>query len=221
METENTVAAFRAARAMGADGVELDVRRTANGDLVVHHHFAIPGLGAIVDSDLASLREAAPWVPTFEEVITACESLMVNIEVKNSPLDPDFDPTDQSLQAVFDHLEPLGLLDSIEISSFNPNTIAVSRARQPAVPTGFLAPRGLNAEAAVEVAAAGGHFAVHPNVGDMVGVRADASVKVANAHGLKVIVWTVDDPVEMRRLAGIGVHGIITNVPDVGRSAVG
>ena len=48
-EQENTIAAFVRAREMGAHMVELDVRRTADGAMVVHHDAAITAMGNIVD----------------------------------------------------------------------------------------------------------------------------------------------------------------------------
>src|SRR5438132_7158722 len=65
---ENTVAAFEAAVAAGADGVELDVRRAADGRLVVHHDELPP--------------ELPPWVPTLDEALDACGDLLVNVELK-------------------------------------------------------------------------------------------------------------------------------------------
>ena len=52
---ENTVEAFRLASALGADGVELDVRRTADGALVVHHDPSVDGVGALYESTMADL----------------------------------------------------------------------------------------------------------------------------------------------------------------------
>ena len=65
-------------------------------------------------------------------------------------------------------------------------------------------------------AAGGGHPGVHPHVA-MVDER---FVAEARARDLFVNVWTVDDPAEIRRLADLGVDGIVTNVPDVARAAL-
>src|SRR4029077_8685618 len=55
-EYENSLAAFRRAVTLDADGVELDVHGTRDGRLVVHHDPALPGLGPIGGLDLATLR---------------------------------------------------------------------------------------------------------------------------------------------------------------------
>src|SRR3954469_3561814 len=59
---ENTVAAFVRARELGADGVELDVRRAADDVLVVHHDPHVEGFGVIVGAPFAELRAARPSV---------------------------------------------------------------------------------------------------------------------------------------------------------------
>src|SRR5262245_21916718 len=56
-QPENTLAAFRRARELGADGVELDVHRTADGAIVVHHDAVIPGVGAIARLTRGELRQ--------------------------------------------------------------------------------------------------------------------------------------------------------------------
>ena len=90
-ERENTLAAFRRAGEMGADAVELDVRRTADGVLVVHHN---PGLddGRVI----ATMQhgELPAHVPTLTDALDACAGMWVNVEIKNDPTEPDFDPTD-------------------------------------------------------------------------------------------------------------------------------
>ena len=47
-----------------------------------------------------------------------------------------------------------------------------------------------------------------------------ALVDVLHGAGMRVLVWTVDEPTAMRRLLELGVDGICTNLPDVGRQAV-
>src|SRR5579862_8036318 len=87
---ENTVAAFRAAAALGADGVELDVRRTADGALAVHHDPTLPDGRRI---EAVARAELPSWVPSLTEALDACAGMaLVDVEIKNSPLEPGFDP---------------------------------------------------------------------------------------------------------------------------------
>ena len=90
---ENTVEAFRRAREVGADGVELDVRRSADGIPLVHHDAsASDGIGLLVARPYAEIRAAAPWLPTLDEALVACEGMLVNVEIKCSRWEPDADP---------------------------------------------------------------------------------------------------------------------------------
>ena len=90
-ERENTIAAFVRAVEMGADGIELDVRRTADDVLVVHHD-AMLGDGRIVRQVPAG--ELPDHVPTLSAALDACAGAFVNVEIKNDPSEPDFDPTE-------------------------------------------------------------------------------------------------------------------------------
>ena len=89
---ENTVAAFVGARDAGADGVELDARRTADGHVIVHHDAQLPDGRVIVELAAAELPD---HVPSLAEALDACAGMVVNIEIKNWPDDPDFDGTEQ------------------------------------------------------------------------------------------------------------------------------
>src|SRR6188768_3753377 len=86
---ENTLNAFARARALGADGVELDVRRSADGVLLVHHDATAEPLGAFAALPFAEIRAARPSVPTLAEALDACAGLLVNVEVKCLPWEPD------------------------------------------------------------------------------------------------------------------------------------
>src|SRR5436305_5677398 len=68
---ENTIEAFRLARELGADGVELDVRRTSDGVLVLSHDPVIEGFGLVVEHPFEHLRAERPLVPTLEEAFDA------------------------------------------------------------------------------------------------------------------------------------------------------
>src|SRR6059058_2896862 len=86
---ENTIEAFRAAGPLGATWVELDVRRTADGRLAVHHDAHLPDGRAIVEAMSGDLPST---VPSLAGALAACAPLGVNVEIKNSPNDVDFDP---------------------------------------------------------------------------------------------------------------------------------
>jgi glycerophosphoryl diester phosphodiesterase len=203
---ENTLAAFALARAQGADGVELDVRRSADGDLVLHHDAALADGRVVAATATADLPAA---VPSLAEALDECVGLVVNVEIKNSPFDPDHDPERTVADQVVALLRERGGHDRVLVSSFDLATVDRVRALDPGVPTAFLTfvdPVGADA---VVLAAERGHVAIHPHEGTV-----DAAlVGLAHGAGLEVNVWTVDDPDRIRALAAAGVDGIVTNVP--------
>lgn len=205
---ENTVEAFRLAGELGADGVELDVRRTSDA-LVVRHDAALAGHGPLVAMSLAEIREADPSVPTFEEAMEACAGLVVNIEIKNWDADPDWDPDETVAAEVAEWVGARDAYSETLVTSFNPAAIARVREVDDNVRTGLLV-SGAEFAGALVAAAAGGHQAINPNR-EMVESDAVGAVRSADRDGLWVIPWTVDDPDEIHHLASAGVHGIITN----------
>ena len=127
---ENTVESFRAAVGTGARGIELDVRRTADGELVVHHD---PVLGRAADrSSNAGGRTSRRTFRRSTEALDACRGKIVDIEIKNLPGEPDFDPQDRVAGDVVALLgerteSPAAWL----ISSFRRETIDRCRAVDP------------------------------------------------------------------------------------------
>lgn len=219
--TENTPEGFRLARDQGADGVELDVRRTADDVLVVHHDPVVEGLGDLVGVAFADLRRQAPHVPTLEEALDACAGMFVNAEVKNSPLEPDWDPDDQVGVALARRIARHGLYDRILVSSFNPGTLAAVRRTDTNIATGWLLPRRVPATPAVSAAAASGHRALHPHASSLRGKAAERVAARAADAGLWTITWTVDEADEVRRLSAAGITGIITDDPAMAVAALG
>src|SRR5918995_5277942 len=85
---ENTLGAFHVARDVGADGVELDVRRTADGALAVHHDAELPDGRVIAAINWSELPDD---VPDLDPVLDVCRGLaLVNVEIKNWPADVDY-----------------------------------------------------------------------------------------------------------------------------------
>ena len=211
---ENTLAAFRAARDLGADGVELDVRRTGDGQLVVHHDAELPGLGALV----ARSRDELPaWVPTLADALTACEGMGVNVEVKHRHGEPDFDAAQPAARAVAELVATTGRQATVLVSSFDLASVDAVRAVDPTIATGLLTIETTDPARDLATAVRHGHRFFHPL---HLAVTPDL-VAAAHADGVAVHVWTVDEPERMRELADLGVDAIITNRPDVLLQALG
>ena len=120
--------------------------------------------------------------------------MLVNIEIKNFPGDPDHDPTERVAAAVVDLLHDRGGRDRVLVSSFSLATIDRVRALDPSVPTGFLTMPAFDPVEGAVLAAGHGHAAVHPFVLALAGERAAAVAEQAHAVGVAVNVWTVNDP---------------------------
>lgn len=195
-----------AARAAGADMVELDVRRTNDGALAVHHDAALDDGRLIVGLRVDDLPA---WLPLLDTALDACAGMDVNIEIKNSPRDPDFDATDAVAAAVAALIARRDAHDRVIVSCFNLRTIEAVKVADRAIPTGWLTLPGFDAASAIATTVAGGHQALHPHDSS---VTADV-IRAAHAAGLAVNTWTVDDLERVRELAGWGIDGIVTNVP--------
>jgi glycerophosphoryl diester phosphodiesterase len=208
----NTLEAFALARTLGADGVELDVRRTRDGLLVVHHDPDASGIGLLADADFAAVRAARPDLPTLAEALAQCAGLLVNVEVKCLPWEPDADSPDRRvLRAVIEQVQ--ASTTDVLISSFELDAVDACRKLAPELTTAWLT-SGQDLTATIPLAVERGHQWLHP---DREAALAATPETIARAHadGLLIDVWTVDDPGEVQRLVTLGVDGIITNVPDV------
>jgi len=209
---ENTIEAFAAARELGADGVELDVRRTADDVLVVHHDPDVEGFGMIARHSFEALRVAQPHVPTLDEVLAACIGLLVNAEVKCLPWEPDADGADRPvMRAVTTALRAHA--PGAIVSSFDLGAVDACRAFAPELTTAWLT-SGQDIASASAIAVAHGHTWLHPDRGSALR-DLGPGIRAAHDSGLRVDVWTVDDPEEMRALAEAGVDAVVTNVPDI------
>jgi glycerophosphoryl diester phosphodiesterase len=197
-ERENTVAAFARAVAMGADGIELDVRRTADGQPAIHHDPDLPD-GRPIASLLAA--DLPAHVPLLDAALDACGPLYVNIEIKEPP---------ELAEVVVAEVRNRGMAGRVIVSCFELGTVDRVRRLDDGIPTAYLTYRD-DAVAAVQLCADRGHEALHPW-----DPCVDAElVEAAHAAGVAVNTWTVDDPARIAELAGLGVDGIVTNVPDV------
>ncbi|MEO6651872.1 MAG: glycerophosphodiester phosphodiesterase [Ilumatobacteraceae bacterium] len=203
-EPENSIAAFRRAGGMGADGVELDVRRTLDDQLVVHHDPVLAD-GRIVRRTVAADLPG----PLLADALDACAGMFVNVEIKNDESEPDFDPDEWVAGQVAVELMRRRTNLRWVVSSFRLATIDAMRSIEPTIRTAWLTEQ-LDA-ATVAAVCAGDHLGVHPSVESL----DQGAIRLAHAAGVFVVAWTCDEPERLRELIGWGIDGICTNVPDV------
>jgi glycerophosphoryl diester phosphodiesterase len=206
---ENSLEAFRLARQLGADGVELDVHASVDGVPVVHHDAAIDGISitsATVDEIRRMQTPTGQPIPTLAEALETLMDLAVFVEVKNYP--PDLD------DALFATLDNGPVPSNYQIHSFDHRIIVRLRAERDDFGYGVLAASyavsPLNA-----IREVGAHVLwQHESMIDL------ALVDAAHAEGYDVYAWTVDDEHRMLELVEFGVDAICTNRPDRAKECV-
>jgi glycerophosphoryl diester phosphodiesterase len=219
----NTLAAFLLAAEMGADGVEVDVHLSKDGEAVVIHDFSLEattdGQGLVRACTLAELKEldAGSWfdadfagqrIPTLQEVVdTVGHRLLINVELKTKGL------RNNGLAAeVVRIIEDNNLSGRVIVSSFSPLALRWVRQANPLIPIGLLyAP-----DQPLVLRQAWLRYLVHPEALHPDHTMVDARyIRWARERGYRIHAWTVDGPDEMHHLVDHGVDLIITNRPDL------
>jgi glycerophosphoryl diester phosphodiesterase len=217
---ENTMAAFLAAIEFGVAGLELDVHRSKDGEIVVCHDERVDrttnGKGNISDLTWEELRQldAGGWfdskfagerLPLLSMVLPEVKraGILINIELKT---DISFYPGIE--EQVIELLRRFDLIESCIVSSFNHNSLVQVAQVCPEVKTAilyvghFLKPW----EYARKIMATALHpiqFSVSPEL-----------VAGANQNGIMVNPWTVNEPARIREMIACGVNAVITDYPD-------
>lgn len=215
---ENTLASVRAALGHGAGGIEIDVRATADGVVVLMHDDTVErttgGRGRVDAMPLAALRRldaASLWrsravapepPPTLLEVLRAVDGrATVFVEVKPPGIE----------RAVVAAIAEAGALGWAEVHSFLDDVIAEAKRIEPRLTTALVCAErpGDPIAAASELGASAvalwrGLVARDPAIPDR-----------AAAAGLRRYVWTVNDSAEARVLARLGVDALITDRPSL------
>jgi glycerophosphoryl diester phosphodiesterase len=210
---ENTLTAFNGARELGADWVEMDVRRTADDVIAVCHDAHLPDGRLLAEISASALP---PEVPLLIAALEVCAGLGVCIEIKNLPDDPDYDEEHRVSEAVAALMLSRDPDEPTLVTSFNIDAIAPVTRVAPDVPTAWISFDLPDPAQAVERCVAHELQGLHAYM-SYVDRRL---VERAHAAGLHVHAWTVDDPDRMAELVQCGVDGIVTNLPDVAREVV-
>ena len=225
---ENTLAAIRAAFDSGADGVEVDVRLTADDVLLLSHDADLSRLvgtrATVAGSAWPCLRDTAEArgvrLARVEEVLVAAAGRRVVLEVKQPPPGPA--ATARTALAVCGELRSLqraGLRLDVTVSSFSPDMVAhVRRLVPPGVRTALLGLPLAASSSLLRQALTSGHDELHPHVSSV--LAAPESVRTAHAVGVAVVPWTVNRRRDLRTLSRLGVDAVITDEPVAARAAL-
>lgn len=217
---ENTLTAFSRAREGGADGIELDVRLTADGELAVFHDEDLQRIagrpGRVAEMPWRELAAVAlpggERVPRLDQVLAETAPLLVNVEIKQ----PGWRRLREIVARVAACVDRTGAGDRVLVSSFDPAAVALTRTMT-ALRSGLLFhARQRRPLRDAWLAPIIRPHALHP---DRLLVD-PAAVARWRARGYEINVWTVDDAEELRRLAAMGVDGIITNDPEAAGAAL-
>lgn len=211
---ENTLSAFQLAIAQHADGIELDVHLTADGEVVVIHDRDLSrttdGAGYVDQMSLADIRKVdageGQLIPTLKEVLDLVGTeAILNIELKGFSTSAPHLP-----QAVIDILKAHGLEKDVILSSFQPRLLAITRRLQTDIKVGLLMTTGVLSklvkgifEPILQPSSLHPHYSsVNPRY-----------LQKARANNRRVLAYTVNQPEDMRRLFALDIDGIITDDP--------
>jgi glycerophosphoryl diester phosphodiesterase len=211
-EPENTLRSFERAIGLGTDVVELDVQVCGTGELVVIHDETVNrttnGSGPVKEMPFKELRALdagdGERIPTLDEALALLEGKVgVNVELKSLK---SAGPAHASV------MEALGRpgwgAEDIIFSSFHLGELTELRDLSADARVGVLVsgdPREV-----LEFAALVDAYSINPNHHRI----NEEFVEEAHGMGLKVFVWTVNEPGDIERMKGLGVDGIISDYPD-------
>ena len=188
-----------------ADMVEIDVRRTRDDVLVLSHDAHVDG-HALIEGRADDFE-----VDEFLDLLGHIDDFPLNIEIKNDPTDPDFDPSGITARRIADLARRCDL-----ITSFHWSTMDIVRSHRPDIATGLLVDTTDDLDLAIEVAINGGHVAVAPHWSLVLERRSI----MEHARGLAVNAWTVNDLGVARSLVDANISAIITDDPTTMRTLI-
>ncbi len=210
---ENSLGAFKLAIEMGADWVEMDVRKSGDGMLVVHHDANLADRRTIAHTPS---KELPSEIPSFAEALEVCEGAGVVVEIKNFPNEPGYDTEHMISVAVAGTLRAYREPEDILVISFNLDSVNRIRAFDAEITTGFLVFDPVMASQSIQMACDNEHSVVSFHSSNI----SEALVGRAHAAGLLVHTWTVNEADQMSQQIDMGVDGIVSDHPDIARKIV-
>jgi glycerophosphoryl diester phosphodiesterase len=211
---ENTFAAFDLALQEGADGVELDVRLNASGDVIVCHDLTLErvtegrdrrALHELSTRDCNAVRLAqGECLPQLVDVLDWADrhGACLNVEIK-----ADGERRRRLVRAVARLTEARADGENLLVSCFNPVVLQLHGLFAPSVPTAWLVDSPVLSR--MPLLPHAGSAALHPKES----LITSETLAGWKRQGFRVHTWTVNDPGRARELAALGVDCLISDQP--------
>lgn len=224
---ENTFAAFDKAIKLKADFIELDVQMSRDGELVVIHDPTIDrttnGSGEVRNLSLNELQkyDAGGWfhptfrfqkIPTLSQVLDRySKDIRLLIELKDPELYPGIEKklAKEMISRKLDQLTD----DSIIVQSFNRTSIQKFHRLLPNTPKGVLTITPFSSEQLVQIS----NYSIYVN--PYYPLADKQFIELLQQHQLKSFVWGVNRLDTYQEVRNSGIHGIITDYPDLAQKA--
>ncbi|CAM3633311.1 hypothetical protein GCM10009799_25970 [Nocardiopsis rhodophaea] len=217
-ERENTIASFRAAVEQGATWIEIDVRRSADDRLLVHHDAALPDGRPIVDLPAAECR-ASGLVALDEAIAAIPQHIGLDVDVKTVMEDAADPPARRTMSLLLPVLRREARRRRVFVCSFDPAALLAVHAEAPEIPTAWM-PFVRNPLDQAVAGAAGLGCAMVAIDARSFGLTGDDprpgrrgvgyTVDIAHRAGLEVISWC-PDPLDAARFADDGVDAVVVD----------
>ena len=218
---ENTLISFEKALELPVDGIEFDLRMTADREIVISHNFDIDirsnGSGCIADFTLAELKKfdfgikkgeefAGTRIPTFDELLDLVAAKRPDIWLAVEIKDDDWDLA----KRVFRELERRGFDSHCSIISFKPNVLRAARKYAPQIPRHGFSVLNLTADAGKD-----DYLNLINRVGINIKQLTMKMVDFYHERGITVDTWAPGNVAEYMVARACGVDYLTTNDPDV------
>ncbi len=217
---ENTMAAIHAAVEAGADWVEIDVQETADGTVVVFHDSDFMKLATnplkiwdATDTDLQDIDIGSWYDPAYadQRVPTLAEALEAVRDRSKLLIELKYYGHDQKLEErTIDIVEAAGMADQVATMSLKYPAVEKMKSLRPDWQSGVLAATAIGDLSGLE--------------GDFIAINATMAssrlIRRAHEQNKKLLVWTINDPLDMSAMISLGVDGLITDHPELAREVI-
>lgn len=193
---ENTLQAMEAAVQAGVRAIEIDVRATADGELIVCHDPEVERL-PVKKTPFPRIREEAPHVPMLREVLDILAGkIFFDLEIKDAPP-----------ERVVEMIDAYGALQDTVFTSFREDIVGGIKRVRPDARSGPVRWTLLEQNRVL-------HWMLDIGAELLVlhhRMTNEDNVAVLHALGLEIFAWTVNSEDDLRRMHSIGVDGAITD----------